>query len=385
MRPAGTQEVRCLASEGTSLTESARRRLRPASVLPPPQDYQRYRQYQRQQSGPPDRWQPPGANTGYSPSGWPPEAQLAHGGWAPTHPPRRSSLVAQVLLGMVGTGAVLFFALIVLGTVATPSAPVRGDIASHEPAPAADPNAAPVSAQEPVTVLKGNTLYDQGGLPNGNCPAQDLGDASTAAQTRFYESLMSCLNAEWRPPIESAGYTYAEPGLVVFDSPVSTPCGNAAPEAGRTLAFYCPSDSVMYADVPQMSRFFGSVDVAYAIVIGHEFGHHVQAETGILSAFDDVTYRNFADRTAVSRRLELQASCMGGLFLGAVADSFPIDESRFVQLQQVAGAFGDEPNASPDGRDHGSGESNRSWILRGFNDNDVAACDTFVASAGDVD
>ena len=73
---------------------------------------------------------------------------------------------------------------------------------------------------------------------------------------------------------------YKKPGLVVFDSPVDTPCGNASPEDGRTLAFYCPGDEVMYADVPQMRKFFDNIDVAYAIVIGHEFGHHVQARGG---------------------------------------------------------------------------------------------------------
>jgi predicted metalloprotease len=50
----------------------------------------------------------------------------------------------------------------------------------------------------------------------------------------------------------------------------------------------------------------------------------------------------------------------------------------------VAGAFGDEPSSAPDERDHGSGESNRRWILAGFDTNDVARCNTFSASSGDV-
>ncbi len=350
----------------------------------PPHAYQRYPQYQRQGSTS-DQWYPPGSNAQYSPLGWPPPAQWSYGGWDPTPPPRRSSTLARLLLGLVGTGAAMFFALIVLGALVAPSAPASGDIASRAPAPASDPNAEPVSPQDAAAVLDRNTLYDQGGLRNGSCPAQDLGAASTAEQTRFYQSLMGCLNAEWRGPVERAGYSYTEPGLVVFDSPVSTPCGNASPESGRTLAFYCPGDEVMYADVPQMRRFFSDIEVAYAVVIGHEFGHHVQSETGLLTAFDDVVYNDFADRAELSRRLELQASCMGGLFLGAVADTFPVDETRYTQLQQVAGAFGDEPNADDDERDHGSGESNRAWILQGFNNNDIATCNTFAVPTDDVD
>lgn len=342
-------------------------------------------QYQLHQASSSGQWHPPDNNSQYSPVGWPPPAQWAYGGWSPPPPPRRSGIVARLLLGLVGIGAALFFVLIMLSALATPSAPGRGDIASHAPAPASDPDATPVDPRNAVAVLERSSLYDQGGLANRNCTAQDLGDASSTEQQRFYQSLMSCLNNEWRRPIRGAGFSYTEPGLVVFDAPVSTPCGSASPQAGRTLAFYCPGDSVMYADVPQMKRFFGDIEVAYAIVIGHEFGHHVQSETGILTAFDDVVYDNFGDRTELSRRVELQASCMGGLFLGAVSSTFPIDEQRLAELQQVAGAFGDELNASPTERDHGSGESNRSWIFTGYNDNDLEACNTFVASTDDVD
>jgi predicted metalloprotease len=268
--------------------------------------------------------------------------------------------------------------------MAHPALPTQDAVTSHKPAPASDPGATPVSPSHVRAVLTANTLYSQGGLTNTRCPVSDLGSASTSEQTRFYQLLMSCLSVEWRKPIESAGYRYTRPGLVVFDSPVSTPCGNAAPESGRTLAFYCPTDAVMYADVPQMRRFFGGLDVAYAVVIGHEFGHHVQSETGILRAYDDLASADSSNRVELSRRIELQASCMGGLFLGAVANSFPIDSRRLTELQQVAGSFGDEPGAAAAERDHGSGESNRRWIISGFDSNDIARCNTFTASSAEV-
>ncbi len=166
---------------------------------------------------------------------------------------------------------------------------------------------------------------------------------------------------------------------------MDTPCGSASPEDGRTLAFYCPGDSVMYADVPQMRRFFDNIDVAYAIVIGHEFGHHVQEEVGVLQAYDDLTYDNFDNRLELNRRVELQASCLGGLFLGAIADSFPMDDARLRRLQQVAGSFGDEPGGPGEKRDHGSGASNRQWIFAGYGDNDTRICNTFTAPAREVD
>jgi predicted metalloprotease len=141
----------------------------------------------------------------------------------------------------------------------------------------------------------------------------------------------------------------------------------------------------MYADVPQMRAYFGSVDIAYAIVIGHEFGHHVQFESGVLDAYDNAVYDDYAQRLILSRRVELQASCMGGLFLGAIAGSFPVDAGRLDQLERVAGSFGDAPNAPENKRDHGTGASNHAWIMRAFSNNDIAICNTFSAPASAVD
>jgi predicted metalloprotease len=301
--------------------------------------------------------------------------------------------VASALLALVGIAAAGFFVLVLLNAATTTETtrPGSGRIVTdetdvnHSPARAENPGATPVDPGDPAAVIRRNTLYQQGGLENGNCPAKPLGDASRQRQTVFYTALLDCLNDEWRPEVEAAGYAYQEPGLVVFDTPVDTPCGNASPQDGRTLAFYCPGDSVMYADVPQMRRFFDNIDVAYAIVIGHEFGHHVQEEVGILQAYDDLTYDDFDNRLELNRRVELQASCMGGLFLGAVADSFPMDDQRLRRLQQVAGSFGDEPGGVDDERDHGSGISNREWIFRGYTDNDGRVCNTFSASPNQVD
>lgn len=287
------------------------------------------------------------------------------------------------MLAVVGIAAAGFFGLVVLGAAVGITNPDTADQIDHTPA--SPDNESPPDSSSSSDLLRGNPLYEQGGLANGDCPAEDLGDADRDDQTRFYKALMGCLGEEWEAPIEAAGFTYEQPGLVVFDTPVSTPCGSANPQEGRTLAFYCPSDSIMYADVPQMRKFFDSVDVAYALVIGHEFGHHVQFEVGVLNAYDDAVYDDYAERLILSRRVELQASCMGGLLLGAIAETFPIDDTRLAQLEQVAVLFGDPPNASDNKRDHGSGASNHDWILLGFRDNDIATCNAFVAPASAVE
>ncbi len=392
----------------------------PSSAYPSPQQ-QPYQGYPGQQQpypsapyagspqhgyapqGYPQQWQPQGHAQGYvRPGAYPPPSlqqyrpqyppQQLHGayqhpqwgyGWPP--PPRRRR-GAKVTLALVGALAVVVFVLVLANAITRTVAETTDSVAvDHSPARASNPNADPVDATDARAVLDGNTLYDQGGLANGDCPARDLGDAGTAEQTAFYEALMSCLNEEWRPAVESAGYDYTDPGLVVFEAGISTPCGNASPQDGRTLAFYCPSDEVMYADVSQMRKYFGDNDVAYAIVIGHEFGHHVQNEVGALDAFETVSYDDFDNRLELNRRVELQASCLGGLFLGAIAESYPMDETKLQQLSRVAGSFGDEPGGHDGDRDHGSGASNREWISTGYGDNDLAGCNTFTAPGDQVD
>ncbi len=389
------------------MSEQPRQRpLQPAPVLPPPQipgSQPRAFENGGQPTGVP--FNPPlGGQPAYLPHpyeqyhpgyyqppqlpapSWPQQqSQWGYGGWSPAPPPRRSNGVARLFVGLLGGVAALFFALVIVSAALGGAASSRAEGIDHSPAQPSDPDAQPVDPTDIQAVLTANPLYTQGGLANGRCPAEDLGEASKDEQTRFYLALMDCLDAEWGAPIESAGFAYTEPGLVVFDTSVTTPCGSANPQDGRTLAFYCPGDEVLYADAPQVRKFFGSIDVAYAILIGHEFGHHVQKETALLEAFDAAIYDDYDQRLVLNRRLELQASCMGGLFLGAIAESFPIDDQRLSQLDRAAGAFGDEPGAPDNQRDHGSGESNRDWILRAFSTNDLGQCNTFVAPDDDVD
>lgn len=292
-----------------------------------------------------------------------------------------------MLLGLIMIVSIVAFGLVLLSafTARGGEDPFVRDAGADVPAAPTNPGARPVESADFQAVLEENTLYAQGGLRRQDCVAADLDDADVSDQQRYYDRLMGCLDAEWGPLIESAGYPYDQPTLVVFDEPITTPCGNAAPRDGRTLAFYCPSDSVLYADAEQMEKFFGDSEMAYAVVIGHEFGHHVQSQVGILLAYDDAAYARFADRNELSRRVELQASCMSGLFLGAVARTYPITEGDFVELRQVSLSFGDEPAAPDDERDHGSGASNQEWILAAFDDNDTARCNTFAAPDDRVD
>jgi predicted metalloprotease len=228
-----------------------------------------------------------------------------------------------------------------------------------------------------------STLYQAGALPEVNCPAEDLADGSLAAQKRYYEKLFGCLNDAWRPVFAKLGQNPPDPGLVVFDKPVITPCGNFKPLSGRVLAFYCYGNSVMYTDVQQLNKAFGpKEDLAYLMTIAHEYGHHVQGVSGLFSARGVYLEEHPDQKLDSSRRNELQASCLGGVFSKAVEKSYPLT-NRLKEFQfQASNSFGESPNTPPEQRTHGLATSQGFWIQNGFNVGQTRACNTFAAPAG---
>ena len=75
---------------------------------------------------------------------------------------------------------------------------------------------------------------------------------------------------------------FQPPRLVMFDGQTESGCGAAESAMGP---FYCPMDHKIYLDTSffrdMKSRFGGGGDFAYAYVISHEMGHHIQNQLGI--------------------------------------------------------------------------------------------------------
>ena len=76
---------------------------------------------------------------------------------------------------------------------------------------------------------------------------------------------------------------YEVPRLVMFSGATQSACGGAQSAMGP---FYCPIDKKVYLDTAffgeMQRRFGGGGDFAYAYVIAHEVGHHVENLLGIL-------------------------------------------------------------------------------------------------------
>lgn len=116
---------------------------------------------------------------------------------------------------------------------------------------------------------------------------------------------------------EQLNSNYPAPTMVLYTGSVQTGCGNGSAQMGP---FYCSADQCLYLDLSfftQMKR--GEVgsggDFAYAYVIAHEVGHHVEYLTGLLDkCHQQMARMNEKDANKVSVRIELLADFYAGVW-----------------------------------------------------------------------
>ena len=189
---------------------------------------------------------------------------------------------------------------------------------------------------------------------------------------------------------QQAGVDYREPSLVMFSGMVNSACGTAQSAMGP---FYCPNDQKVYLDTDffrTMSQRMGAGgDFAYAYVIAHEVGHHVQNLLGILEQSMAARQRSGeAQANRISVLTELQADCFAGIWARQANEQFgSLEPGDVEEAIGAAEAVGDDTlmaNAGravvPDAFTHGSSEQRMEWFQRGFQSGQMGQCDTFKAA-----
>jgi hypothetical protein len=122
----------------------------------------------------------------------------------------------------------------------------------------------------------------------------------------------------------------------------------------------------------------------YARVIAHEYGHHVQEDAGILEYGHELMAEAAEEgRAEASRRIELQAQCFAGAFLSAERRTLPMTRAQYEAMIADNRARGDD-ESRPDLRDHGSGRHYAGWVIRGYRQSVLSACNTWTVSGDDV-
>ena len=133
---------------------------------------------------------------------------------------------------------------------------------------------------------------------------------------KFSRQILAGTEDVWTEVFESMGRTYEPPRMVLYTGSVQTGCGGGQAAMGP---FYCSADQCLYIDLSfftSMKQQLGADgDFAYAYVIAHEVGHHVEYLLGTLEkAHSQMNRMSQKDANRISVRLELLADFYAGVW-----------------------------------------------------------------------
>ncbi len=204
---------------------------------------------------------------------------------------------------------------------------------------------------------------------------------------KFASQILAGTEDVWTAEFKKMGRTYTPPKLVLFKGSVQSGCGGATSSTGP---FYCSADQSVYLDL----EFFSSMkqqlgadgDFAYAYVIAHEVGHHVQNLLGTLSeAHQQMSRVSEKESNQISVRLELQADYYAGVWAYHDNEMFgSLEDGDIEEGLNVASKIGDDylqkkarGYSVPDSFNHGTSAQRSRWLKKGLMTGSVKGGDTF--------
>ncbi len=207
---------------------------------------------------------------------------------------------------------------------------------------------------------------------------------------KFASQILAGTEDVWTAEFKKLGRTYQPPKLVLFNGSVQSGCGGATSSSGP---FYCSADQCVYLDLSffsTMRKQFGTAgDFAYAYVIAHEVGHHVQYLLGTLSqAHNKMSRVSQTESNQISVRLELQADFYAGVWAYNDNKMFRSLESGDVEEGlAIASKIGDDylqkqaqGYTVPESFNHGTSAQRQRWLKKGIQTGDITQGDTFSPS-----
>ena len=188
---------------------------------------------------------------------------------------------------------------------------------------------------------------------------------------------------------------YTSPTLVLFTNSVQSACGSATAAVGP---FYCSGDQKLYVDLSfftQMKKQLGveGNTFAYAYVIAHEIGHHVEYLTGILNkAHSSMSQTNKTQANQISVRLELLADYYAGVWAHYEdAMNHSMEYGDLEKGLELAKAIGDDwlqkkaqGYSSPESFTHGTSEQRKRWLRRGYETGNMSTTTFSVQNYNDL-
>ena len=211
--------------------------------------------------------------------------------------------------------------------------------------------------------------------------------AEEEALAKFARQILAGTEDVWTAEFKKMGRTYVPPKLVLFKDAVQSGCGGATSSSGP---FYCSADQCVYLDLEFFSSMYQQLgadgDFAYAYVIAHEVGHHVQYLLGTLTeAHKKMSQVSEKESNQISVRLELQADFYAGVWAYHDNQMFgSLEDGDIEEGLAVASKIGDDylqkkarGYTVPDSFNHGRSDQRVKWLKKGLTTGRVADGDTF--------
>lgn len=218
---------------------------------------------------------------------------------------------------------------------------------------------------------------DMGELTNVTTQAE--GDREFTAEeqelAKFSSQILAGTEDVWTELFHQMGKEYVATRMVLYTGSVQTACGNGQSAMGP---FYCSADQCVYIDLSffmDMKRNLGADgDFAYAYVIAHEVGHHVQYLLGTLDQTHSQMERvSKAEANQLSVRLELQADYYAGVWAYHDNKMFQsLEDGDIEEAIRCAQVIGDNylqekarGYSQPETFTHGTSAQRMKWLKQG--------------------
>ena len=249
-----------------------------------------------------------------------------------------------------------------------------------------------------LTLLMGGDLGDvfqavqqNGGLSAGGQQTEQVAFSQEEQElATFAKRILASTEDVWTAQFARYGLEYQAPTMILYTNATTSGCGSANASVGP---FYCSADQSVYIDLSffsSMKRQLGAGgDFAYAYVIAHEVGHHVQYLLGTLGkAHQQMSRVSKAEANKISVRLELQADFYAGVWGHDENNRYrSLDDGDIMEALHCAEVIGDNylqkkatGTVQPDSFTHGTSEQRMRWLKKGLDTGDMRQGDTFSLS-----
>ncbi len=231
--------------------------------------------------------------------------------------------------------------------------------------------------KQPVNQVLSNMVQEGGTTQSGEARPQD------AETEKFVRAMVGSTEDVWTKIFAQNNQRYPPPKVVDYDGSTRMRTGGVADS--RMGPFYLPAEQTVYLDIAffeEMKRSLGGGgQFAYAYVLAHEVGHHIQHLTGFTKKVHGQKGRvSQREYNQLSVRLELQADYLAGVWAHHAdrkrrqeTGQGLLEDGDIEDAMRAAKAIGDDAlqrqaggRVVEDSFTHGTSEQRLRWFTAGL-------------------